>query len=527
MNEVDLDAAMETTQSRELFQALDAVWPPKRAALLSTPAGTRLHVGMEGSAISGGSAAADFVLHVPRAAGTAGSDAAPSHRVDELRFSDDLAVPWPFRGRTVSCAVPHGTRSLALQPDERILLARGSDVLWTVRRSDTQTVWRCAFELPRLDAAAGLSAVLDARRLPIILPLLHALREAFASSLYTNPPLRASFVIDDPNLHWPRYGYVDYLTIAQRAERLNYHVGFATVPLDAWFTHRRTAEAFRSNGRRLSLLVHGNNHAKGELARPMNAAERSRMLDQAVSRIDHLQRASGLQVCKVMIPPHGACSADVLRDLPQHGFEGACISTGSLQAHNPGQAWTRTLGFAPTETVGGCPVMPRWALSDCSDTLLLAAAYLGRPLILRGHHQDLRRGLDALDAAAESINGIGPVIWGNLTELSRLNHQSRLEYDTLTVKPIGLKVNVRIPDAATYLAVEGAGDGAWTLTDARGVRPVPADGRIGLRDGGELLLLERSVPTREQLAESHWAGTRPLYVLRRFLAEARDRMLVS
>jgi len=38
------------------------------------------------------------------------------------------------------------------------------------------------------------------------------------------PPLRACFVIDDPNLHWPSYGHLDYRRMAEHARRGGYHV---------------------------------------------------------------------------------------------------------------------------------------------------------------------------------------------------------------------------------------------------------------------------------------------------------------
>jgi hypothetical protein len=414
---------------------------------------------------------------------------------------------------------------LQLQPGERVLLTHGAQVLWTARQTTDRLTFRSAFDLPRFDSGAGLAAILDPTHIPFAMPLLQALKEAGGDHLYPNPRLRASLVIDDPNLHWPRYGYVDYGAIASRAASHNYHVGFATVPLDAWFTHRRTAQLFRDNARWLSLVVHGNNHIKQELARSMSDTELKWLLDQAVSRIEYLERKAGLPICRVMIPPHGACSADVLRHLPLHGFEAACISTGSLQAHNTGHAWTQTLGFSPTERVSGCPVMPRWALSQCSETLLLAAAYLGRPLILRGHHQDLRRGPDMLDAAAASINALGSVVWGNLTKLSRLNYQSIDDAGTLQVKPISNRVEVDLTETVQRLALDVGDTADWRITDRIGTRRVPTDGVIELENSGPTLLLERMTPSPSKLITSHWRRTHPLHIVRRFLAEARDRLL--
>ena len=100
-----------------------------------------------------------------------------------------------------------------------------------------------------------------------MLPCIDYVQRICAPCLFEGPSSRACFIFDDPNLHWPRYGFVDFKEIAANATKHNYHVSFATIPFDGWFTHQPTAEIFRNNADRLSLAVHGNNHTRWELAR--------------------------------------------------------------------------------------------------------------------------------------------------------------------------------------------------------------------------------------------------------------------
>jgi hypothetical protein len=170
------------------------------------------------------------------------------------------------------------------------------------------------------------------------------------------------------------------------------------------------------------LLVHGNNNNKKELARSYTEPERIFLLKQAIGRIERLERRSGLAVSRVMVPPHGACTEEMLAELPVCGFEAACISHGSLRAHNKSRAWTKSLGFRPFELIRGCPVLPRWGVSgDLKNTILLAA-FLKQAIILRGHHQDLKDGPELLDELARFVNGLGPVAWLNMTDMARANH---------------------------------------------------------------------------------------------------------
>ena len=246
MSLVDLDPSLSAPGVHNVLRMLEAVLPIDSSAR-STDQRTKLSVRPEGC----GGVEADVVLHVP----LRGRQTCGSVRNEALWFSDDPSVPWPYRGRKLTLPA---IQAHPLQPraDESVLMWRNREALWTVSGSDKQTVFRTAFPLPSLGEGGSLSEPLDPQRMPSTLPLVHSFHHAYAEELYANPPLRASFVFDDPNLHWPSYGRVNYKEIAARAESLGYHVGFATIPLDAWVTHQATAALFRAKADRLSLVVH-------------------------------------------------------------------------------------------------------------------------------------------------------------------------------------------------------------------------------------------------------------------------------
>jgi hypothetical protein len=523
--QVALAAALDTPATRALFAALRELLPVTLADAVDDASQfvARIETGCAATTPLGAPGALNrlCVPALPQAPDAGG----PATDVD---FSDDADVPWPFRGRTIACRLPRPpVPVLDVSPGEQVLASSADGALWTVRRQEGHArLFRSVFALPQLSAATGLSGLFESENLIRLLPLLDLLRRAAAGRLYDNPPLRASFVVDDPNLHWPRYGFADFSAIAARAAREHYHVGFATIPLDAWFVHRGCAEIFRAHAPQLSLVVHGNNHERDELAQRMSPADCAALLCQANARIAVLEAKAHLTVCRVMIPPHGACSAQVLGRLPAHGFESACISKGSLQAHNAGQAWTRALGIAPSEMVDGCPVLPRWALTGMTDGQLRWAAYLGQPLILRGHHQDLRDGLERLDSLARTINAIGPVRWGDLTALSRLNYQTRIDASVLRVRPLGTKLVIRVPEGAAEVAIE-TGAHVWRTSSAARARRA-ADGTsivLPVPDSREITIERAAHPPPTIGARPR--PTRFRHVLRRALTEARDRLRLS
>ncbi len=446
-----------------------------------------------------------------------------------VKFADHPEVPFPFRNRSFRTKTLTAPQSLSLRDNEEVLANTDSGPLWTVANRGGAKHFRSALTLPAVPAEGSLLDVLNGDRFLELLPFIHWVRELCTSTAYQEPPLRACFIFDDPNLHWPRYGRVDFGKIAAHAAMENYRVSFATIPLDTWFTHEATAELFKAHADRLSLLVHGNDHTRNELARTLPPARRAALLRQAIRRVERFEYNSGLRVDRVMVPPHGACSEEMLADLPTCGFEAACISHGSLRAHNKSSLWTKTLGYAPSELIQGCPVLPRWGFANSSESTVLLAAFLRQPIVLRGHHNDLKGGLEVLENFAGIVNGLGDVVWSGMTGLSRLNYSWRMDGSTMRVKPIGRILNVHVPEEAETLLIEsvpGQNADAWNVAKANEVA-------VKVRCEEDLPL---SVPTKrsitlEMVAPSLAVCERNGQALpitpfvRRLLTEGRDRLV--
>jgi hypothetical protein len=445
----------------------------------------------------------------------------------EVCFTDDPDVPFPFRGKMVKGKVAGAVRDLTAKGDEKVLATVQSKPVWTLARHGKSTHFRSGFPLPKVSPDQSLRDVLNGERFFELLPLLHFLHVVTGRNSYQGLPLRACFMIDDPNLHRPSYGFVNFREMAERAARENYHVSFATVPLDAWFAHREVANLFRQNSKQLSLLIHGNNHTHKELAGDYTQEQRTFLLTQAVARAKRLEQKGSVAVSRVMAPPHGACSDDMLHELPRCGFESATISHGSLRSFNRGKAWTRNVGYEPCEWIRGCPVLPRWGFGgNCRNTVLLAA-FLKQPIILMGHHQDLRDGLEVLDELGRLVNGLGPVMWSNMTEISRANYLWRQVDGTLRVKIFGRKVTVPCPAGSTNLVLEQPRprrDANWLV--AFGEQPpvkIRAGESIEVPSGftGQFFI-ESIVDSFVSKGEFLWRSP-PWAVIRRLLTEGRDR----
>jgi hypothetical protein len=462
---------------------------------------------------------------------------APSRAVEEsdlakcnVVFSDDCRVPFPFRGRSLSCALDTRHRPLELQAGDVVLASTKAGPVWSVAATDGKLHFKSALPWPARKAGQGFADLFCGNRFLEMLFMLHFLRACGADGGFKNAPLRATFIFDDPNLHWPRYGYVDYREIAIRAKRENYHACFATIPFDGWFIHQPTAAIFKQESRYLSLLAHGNNHVKQELAKTYSEAAGSALVQQALQRIAALEEKSGVKVCRVMVPPHGACASGMLRLLRLNGFEAACISAGSIRAFNQQAAWSAKVGFAPAEVIEDFAVLPRWAWNGEYQNALLVAAYLGQALVLRGHHQDLKNGVEVLDELARFVNGLGSVTWHDMDSLCRMNYQIRHEGTACHVRLFGTSVDIPVGEGMEQVFIAdaaGMAGSVWTLDDGIS-RHALFSGRslaIAAASGSHVSLIRQPPSSRPATPTPVRFRTAPSSVLRRLLTETRDRLM--
>jgi hypothetical protein len=374
----------------------------------------------------------------------------PSAR-SKIVFFDSPCISKSFRGRILEDTSVDKISHLEAELGDEIVARKGEDILWMRRSKESVALDLVSMELPELAENEYLLQHFRGEDWARLLPLMHFLREL---SPWKSAPLRACFMFDDPNLHWKSYGYIRYDELVEHAEAYNYHVSFATVPMDAWYVNRKAAALFREHKSRLSLLVHGNNHSHTELDQIFPNGGREALAAQALCRIRRLERVSGLAISRVMAPPHGACSHAMANVLLRMGFEAACISRGPLSGSNPDTAWPITHGL---NMVGffedGLPLLLRIPLKKGREISVLLAAFLGQPIIAAGHHEIVADGLDLLEEWAGLINSLGAVQWMDIGSIARTNYCTHREGDVLHVQMHSRNIRLTLPEGCLHLAI--------------------------------------------------------------------------
>jgi hypothetical protein len=385
-----------------------------------------------------------------------------------------------------------------------------------------------------LGADEALRERLCLSRSAALLPLVHFLRELTAPIRPQPPAARASIVFDDPNLHWPSYGFVKLGELGEHARAHGYHASLATVPLDTWFSHPAAVRALAGSDGAISLSVHGNDHNGGELGRQLTEADGLALAAQALRRIGAFERRTGVAVDRVMVPPHEECSEATVRGLLRSGFEAITMTRPYPWLARPPRTWLARpegvdalVGWRPADFAGALPVLLRHPLLTRDAPELVLRAFLDQPLILYGHHGDLAEGgLDVLAGAVDDVNRLGERRWCSLGEIVAGNFETRLQGSRLSVHPFTRRARVDIPDAVDQLVVE--------LPDAH---PGPAGEQL-LLDGrpaqfGDPVAVAPGTTVELALRAHNLVdpGTvpsprrQPLALARRALGEGRDRLL--
>jgi hypothetical protein len=401
----------------------------------------------------------------------------------------------------------------------------GGGPLW-VRRGSLDVA---ALAPAELGEAESLRCRLCGTRSLALLPFVELLRSLTAGNGWRPPPLRATFLLDDPNLHWPSYGYLPLPAVAEHADRHGYHLALAMVPLDARLNHPGAVSLLRRS-RSLSLLVHGNDHFGGELGREVTDQDALAVASQALRRIAAFERRTGVAVPRVMVPPHEACSEAMARALVRTGFD-AITMTRPYPWAETSPSWLAAppsarspVGWSPADSAPGLPpVLLRHPLAAPlhSPAEVALRAYLDQPLILYGHHDDLRDGLDLLAERAAEIESLGEIRWASMGEIAASNFSSREGGEQLRVRPHSRRLSVEIPAGVSTLVVEPTGTREDESVLSGGLRvgigePIPVSGKERV----ELVLQSPSAVSPSQVAPPPREIRR---LARRLAGEARDR----
>ena len=512
---VGVTPASEFHERTRLFSALERVFPVRFTALSEAPPDDFDAIIAVGVEPPEGRPA--FVVAADSGQAVSGS------RID-IRAVD--AADPRLRGRSMEDDTVEGAPAVAVRSGDTVVASVGDAPVWVERAQGRQTVVARGPE--ELSHEASMRAQLAPGRWFGMVPIVSFLRRIVAGADLVPPRPRACFVLDDPNLHASSYGYLGYRELIGHAIRLGHHTSIAMIPVDAYFARGSVVDLFRQNATHLSLSVHGNDHRKHELDSFADAAEREEAFIRALQRIERFERRTGLEVDRVMVPPHEAASFESVVDLARTGFEAATMTRTEPWA-GPWPGVSALAGWLPGHLAAGVPVIQRFPLGTDTSEIALHA-FLDQPLVVYGHHWDLKDGLDLLETYVRDFARLDGLTWSSLREIARSNYASRSEGTTLAIRPYASSIVVDVPVGIESIRFDLPATFGWCAPDelvvaidgnemSAGERGLPVCGRSSNR-----VRIDLVHPSSVPASLPSGVGRRQAWpVVRRLLTEARDR----
>ncbi|MGA9116694.1 MAG: hypothetical protein WB626_07965 [Bacteroidota bacterium] len=412
-----------------------------------------------------------------------------------------------------------------------VLASSGRTPVWV--RSGANGAVHDTVSLPSLGGLTGplLTENIQHRRFFFLLTLLHHLYTVLRDTGWTPPPLRAAFIIDDPNLKRMHYGPFRLEEIASSARKHSYHMSIAASPLDLASSSMRAVEFVRAHAQELSVCIHGNDHLRHEFGRPYTEEKALFLLSQMLARVEAFESRFGLGICRVVVPPHEHFSEQMLALMQRFPLDAVTVSRP--KPWEDPRTWSRSIGegdellcwFPGDFAAGGMPILRR---SQMPQNILFKS-FLNQPVIMWYHAWDLTDGTGVLEETASRVNALGNARWMSVGEIALTNYETMCEGETCIVRPWSRRVRVSLPPGCRGVQVElppGA-DPMHTLC-AIGDRIVAfgENGRTEAHPGAP------GTPVTLQLRRSPWMesfGGVPLGApvgarLRRVLTEMADRL---
>jgi hypothetical protein len=461
----------------------------------------------------------------------------PGGEPRDFTFAPATSALDPFAGLTLRESHPRVVPVL-LDPDPRavhpLIAGDHGAVLGRVAREDGGELWVTVVPpLAHLPPGRILRHRFHPGDFLELLPLLAFLRHALGERGWRRPRGQAAFMIDDPNLRSRRYGWVDYASLRDAGREHCFHTSIAMAAIDAGKTSQRTAALFRGSSE-LSLVMHGIYHTHHEFAQSVSPQRARRDLGFGLAEMESHRRRHGVACPPVMTFPFSKCSSEWLQAMRDVGLAAAVTGPNPYPfLAELGMLADPMLGMLPAEMRhGGFPVISRSFLTQPREDLLFAA-WLGKPLVVYLHHDDLREGVAPLVELARFLNERIDVEWADLGTIAAANYQLRETENGQVGRMFSGRVQLASGDCVAMLkpgADRHPDERIWADGRELEVEPVYGTGVLARLPRGARTILGGPTPvpptgTRRPLGASFAQGRRSLTELRDRLAPSTARVL--
>lgn len=442
-------------------------------------------------------------------------------------FSENSLL-WPFC--ELRLTEEHYRIAAAVTPESReidpLISSDGGCIFFRWRRGPQHVFISTTSPLEAV-MAAHLQDEFCPARFAALLPLMLFARASLGDAGWRTPAPRATFMIDDPNLRFMRYGFLDYRALVDAAKDRDLHFTIAMIPIDYKKTRQRVASFMHEHRMYISLVMHGVEHLKQEFDREVKIDKAVATLMDGLRRMRIHHEATGVSFPPAMTSPHAVCNSTWLEAMRRTRFQATFGARFPFKSERNIDDPLYEM-YPADMTFQGFPIINRVDAVEPKEKLLFQA-WLGKPLVVYTHHEFFRHGMRPTLEITDFLDRQVSPTWGNVEFILNENYQCRRSGQTQEVRAFSNSITVAtdgdLPISSIWKLGAGTQKQELALIDGA---------EVGVTGHHELgLVVHELSGTREQLVISfeprYRAETFPPYRtpfkagVRRLATEIRDQ----
>jgi hypothetical protein len=256
-----------------------------------------------------------------------------------------------------------------------------------------------------------------------VVPLAIFLKSAAPGARWSAGEISATLIVDDPALK-RRYGFLQFERVLASMDRHDFCTTIAFIPWNWRRTDPRTANIFRNNPDRYSLVVHGCDHTANEFGTASLPVLNNKTKAAQRRSAGHFRR-TGIRVSPIMVFPHGAFSAEAAYVLKCNNFIAAVNTEVNPVGEPIPSTRVRELWDVAITRYSSFPIYTRRYMSHGLVNFAFDS-FLGKPCLLVAHHEVFKDDGRELTAFVDSLNSLaGGVRWRTLEQAITSSHVAR------------------------------------------------------------------------------------------------------
>jgi len=275
-----------------------------------------------------------------------------------------------------------------------------------------------------------------------MVPIIMFIKHVFGDMCWHNDRHQACFIIDDPLLK-ANYGFLNYKKLLNIMNRQNFCTNIAFIPYNYKRSDSNIATLFNEKPEKYTISYHGCNHTDKEFG-ITDEKELNSKVRLAILRMKEHEKNTKIKCDKIMIFPQGVFSEKSMKILKANNFL-AAVNSKAIPYEGSYRLRLSDILEPAIMKYGNFPLFFRNYPNEIADFAF--DIFLGKPLLIVGHHDYFKDGYEKLIDFIHKINSLEKdILWDGLENIIKNTYLRRKEANGI----------IQIKAYANYILIKNA-----------------------------------------------------------------------